>query len=75
MPSLIAGVFGANVGFRGRERTEGFWAMMLFMIAGGFGSYALLRAAEARVWPRLGRRLGLSPDGACLTAPACSCSR
>ena len=57
VPGLIAAVFGANVEFRGRDSVQGFWAMLLFMMAGGTGSYALVRSFETRLWSRLARRL------------------
>lgn len=46
VPGLVAAVFGANVGFRGRESTDSFWAMLLLMAGSGLFSYALIRATE-----------------------------
>ena len=59
VPGLVAAVFGANVGFHGRDKVEAFWAMLLFMVAGGVASYALLRSLEMRVWSKLAERLKL----------------
>jgi hypothetical protein len=60
VPGLVAAVFGANVGFHGRDRLGAFWAMLLFMVAGGVASYALLRSLELRVWSRFAKRSGLA---------------
>jgi hypothetical protein len=57
VPGLVAAVFGANVDFRGRDSVQGLWAMLLFMTAGGTGSYALVRSFETQLWSRLARRL------------------
>lgn len=46
VPGLVAAVFGANVGFRGRESTDAFWAMLLLMAGSGLVSFALIRAME-----------------------------
>lgn len=59
VPGLVAAVFGANVGFHARDKVQAFWAMLLFMIAGGLGSYALLRSFEMNIWPRVRGRLRL----------------
>ncbi len=56
VPGLVAAVFGANVGFHGRDRAGAFWAMLLFMAAGGVGSYALLRSIELGVWADIAQR-------------------
>jgi len=47
VPGLVAAIFGANVGFRGRESTEAFWAMLLLMAGSGIGSYVLMRVIES----------------------------
>jgi hypothetical protein len=59
VPGLIAAIFGANVNFHGRDQTAGFWAMLLFMVAGGVGSYALLRSIELGMWSSVRERLRL----------------
>jgi uncharacterized membrane-anchored protein len=46
VPGLVAAVFGANVKFPGEGTVTGFWAMLLFMVGAGAGSYALLRTLE-----------------------------
>jgi hypothetical protein len=46
VPGLVAAVFGANVGFRGRDSTASFWAMLLLMAGSGLVSYTLIRATE-----------------------------
>jgi hypothetical protein len=56
VPGLVAAVFGANVGFKGRGTTEAFWAMLLLMVGFGVASYALLRSFELGVWGKLARR-------------------
>lgn len=56
VPGLVAAVFGANVGFHGRDRPGAFWAMLVFMAAGGVGSYALLRSIELGVWADVAQR-------------------
>ena len=53
VPGLVAAIFGANVGFRGRDSTEAFWAMLVLMIGSGVASYALIRSFEIPVWRRL----------------------
>jgi hypothetical protein len=53
VPGLVAGSFGANVDFPGRESAAGFWAMLALMVAGGIGSYGLLRALESGQWRNL----------------------
>jgi Mg2+ and Co2+ transporter CorA len=60
VPGVVAAVFGANVDFPGRDTVDGFWAMLLFMVASGAGSYAALRSFEQDLWTRAGRRLGLT---------------
>lgn len=60
VPGLVAAIFGANVGFSGRDGVEAFWAMVLFMVAGGLGSYALLRSLERDLWKTVGKRLGVT---------------
>jgi hypothetical protein len=60
VPGLVAAIFGANVGFRGRDTREAFWAMLLFMVGGGVASYALLRSLQLNVWSRIARRIGLA---------------
>ncbi len=62
VPGLVTAMFGANVGFHGRDSGAAFWAMLLLMLAGGTGGYALLRSAELGIWPRLFRRVDLSPQ-------------
>lgn len=69
VPGLVAAIFGANVSVPGEDTGRGFWAMALFMIAAGAGSYALLRSLEAGTWVRVMRRLSLArlqtlPEGA-----------
>ncbi|HEX3362563.1 MAG TPA: hypothetical protein VHS74_16335 [Solirubrobacterales bacterium] len=46
VPGLVAAIFGANVGFRGRDSTHDFWAMLLLMLGGGLVSYAVIKATE-----------------------------
>jgi hypothetical protein len=53
VPGLVAAIFGANVGFRGRESTEAFWAMLLLMAGSGVASFALIRSLETDTWSRL----------------------
>jgi CorA-like Mg2+ transporter protein len=53
VPGLVAVIFGANVGFRGRESGEAFWAMLLLMAGSGIGSYALIRLLETQSWKAL----------------------
>lgn len=50
VPGLVAGIFGANVDFPGRNTGRGFAAMLLLMTAGGVGSYAVLRSIELGAW-------------------------
>jgi len=50
VPGLIAGIFGANVAYRGSGTPGGFWAMLLFMIGGSIASYAIIRAIEEGLW-------------------------
>jgi hypothetical protein len=52
VPGLVAAIFGANVGFRGRESTEAFWAMLLLMAGSGLASFALIRSLETDTWSR-----------------------
>lgn len=53
VPSLVASVFGANVGFHGRDTTSAFWAMLLVMGGGAVVTYALVRSFEIGAWRRL----------------------
>jgi len=53
VPGLVAAIFGANVGFRGRESTEAFWAMLLLMAGSGVASFALIRSLETNTWRRV----------------------
>lgn len=53
VPGLVAAIFGANVGFRGRDSAEAFWAMIVLMIGSGVASYAVIRSFELPVWGRL----------------------
>jgi hypothetical protein len=62
VPGLVTAMFGANVGFHGRDSSAAFWAMLLLMLAGGTGGYTLLRSAELGIWPRLFQRVDLSPE-------------
>lgn len=55
VPGLVAAIFGANVGFRGRESAEAFWAMLLLMAGSGVASYALIRSFETPVWKWIGK--------------------
>lgn len=50
VPGLVAAVFGANVGFPGAGSRAAFWAMLLFMVGAGLGSYAVFRAIELKAW-------------------------
>lgn len=50
VPGLVAAVFGAHVGFQGRESSQAFWAMLLLMAGSGIGSYAAIRFLETDVW-------------------------
>lgn len=50
VPGLVAAIFGANVGFQGRESSTAFWAMLLLMAGSGLGSYAAIRFLEAGAW-------------------------
>jgi len=50
VPGLVAAIFGANVGFQGRESTQAFWAMLLLMAGSGIGSYAVIRFLETGAW-------------------------
>ena len=50
VPGLVAAIFGANVGFQGRESSQAFWAMLLLMAGSGIGSYAVIRFLEAGAW-------------------------
>lgn len=50
VPGLVAAIFGANVGFQGRESSQAFWAMLLLMAGSGLGSYAVIRFLEAGAW-------------------------
>lgn len=63
VPGLVAGIFGANVGFHGRDGTAAFWAMLIVMVGGGLVSYATIRALEEGLSTRLGpfRRLAEIP--------------
>jgi hypothetical protein len=55
VPGLVAGIFGANVGFHGRDGTAAFWAMLIVMVGGGLVSYATIRALEEGLSSRLAR--------------------
>lgn len=48
IPGLVAAIFGANVDIPGKGGANAFWAMLLLMVAGAVGSYALLRSLEGR---------------------------
>lgn len=50
VPGLVAAIFGANVGFRGRGSTEAFWGMVLLMLGSGVASYGFLRSLESGIW-------------------------
>lgn len=54
VPGLVAAVFGANVGFRGRNSVHALSALLLMMVGSAVGSYSLLRAHELGVWEKLG---------------------
>lgn len=59
VPSLVASVFGANVGFHGRDTASAFWAMLLVMGGGAVVTYALVRSLEIGAGRRLrSSRLG-----------------
>jgi hypothetical protein len=60
VPGLVAAIFGANVGFQGRNSSADFWAMLLLMAGSGIGSYALLRWLESAQWQALRQRKPLS---------------
>lgn len=49
VPTLVAGVYGANVEFPGKDTREGFWSMLVWMVVG-----ALV------VWPALRRTRNLA---------------
>jgi hypothetical protein len=53
VPGLVAAIFGANVGFQGRESSGAFWAMLLLMAGSGIVSYALIRSFETASWERV----------------------
>jgi hypothetical protein len=53
VPGLVAAVFGADVGFHGRDTTDAFWALLLLMLGSAALTYALLRSFEAGVWEGL----------------------
>jgi hypothetical protein len=53
VPGLVAAVFGADVGFHGRDTTDAFWALLLLMLGSAAVTYALLRSFEAGVWEDL----------------------
>jgi UPF0716 family protein affecting phage T7 exclusion len=63
VPGLVAAVFGANVGFRGRNSVHALWALLLMMLGSAVGSYSLLRAHELGVGDKLrrSRLLGALP--------------
>jgi hypothetical protein len=50
VPGLVAAIFGANVGFQGRESSQAFWAMLLLMAGSGIGSYVVIRFLETGTW-------------------------
>lgn len=56
VPALIAGIFGANVRVPGEGSSAGFWAMLLFMLAGALGSYAIFRSVETGGMEKLTQR-------------------
>ena len=60
VPGLVAAIFGANVGFHGRESSGAFWAMLLLMTGGGIVSYALIRSFETASWERIREHRSLS---------------
>lgn len=53
VPGLVAATFGANVGFRGRESSGAFWAMLLLMAGSAIGSYAAIRFLESPTWKKV----------------------
>jgi hypothetical protein len=53
VPGLVAAVFGANVGFRGRNSVHALSALLLVMLGSALGSYSLLRAHELGAWEKL----------------------
>jgi hypothetical protein len=53
VPGLVAAIFGANVGFQGRESSQAFWAMLLLMAGSGIGSYAVIRFLETGAWVQI----------------------
>jgi hypothetical protein len=61
VPTLIAGIFGANTSLPGRERWAGFWIMVAAMIVWGILAYVYLR--RQRWWSSegLGTRAGRTP--------------
>lgn|GEM_PF-5178410 len=56
VPGLVAAIFGANVGFRGRDSTEAFWAMLILMAGSGIASFAVIRSFETDLWTDLAQR-------------------
>lgn len=60
VPGLVAAIFGANVGFQGRESSQAFWAMLLLMAGSGIGSYVVIRFLETGAWARLTQHRPLS---------------
>ncbi|MBN1607368.1 MAG: hypothetical protein JW940_12090 [Polyangiaceae bacterium] len=60
VPGLVAAIFGANVDVPGQNSESAFWGMLLLMVAGGLGSYWLLRSAELGLSTRLIHRMEIS---------------
>jgi CorA-like Mg2+ transporter protein len=60
VPGLVAAIFGANVGFQGRESSQAFWAMLLLMAGSGIGSYVVIRFLETGAWAWLTQRRPMS---------------
>lgn len=56
VPGLVAAIFGANVGFHGRNTSGAFWAMLLLMAGSGIISYALIRSVEMVSWEKVRER-------------------
>jgi CorA-like Mg2+ transporter protein len=56
VPGLVAAIFGANVGFHGRDSASAFWAMLLFMTGSAIVTYALVRSLERNMWEGLAKK-------------------